>query len=383
MNISDFERLLREGNLPQDFPPEEDKWLKLEQDLEKRRRRGGVIAFPKRLSWALAASVLLLISFGLYHHYTMSNGNVELAGKRVTQPVTPSALQPDSILTQIHQANITPTGLAGSTPKRHIQSTNSAHRQNVIPPRVETVLPPDTAAVVKNKDEARIYELPVRDPQRKPARGQGTLHEPDNTAYDVATSRKFNFGVSALYGLSDISKGQYRVSVDARRNLSKRVFANMQLIASAAKITANTSYEYQVINIGPPGAVPSGGTQQAEANYSGNIYTLGLSPSIGFRVTKNVALSAGPDLQKALGGTVSLRNKEVFRNQINNQSLIDEQQPVAGLDLGLQSAAQVAVNRRLALTLLYRYGLTDYLKKADGAIRNSFLSIGLSYQFTH
>src|ERR1043166_1961054 len=65
MNISDFERLLRDGNRPQHFPAEEAKWLLLEKDLE-RKRRGSVIILSKKMYWAAAASIALLITVGFY-----------------------------------------------------------------------------------------------------------------------------------------------------------------------------------------------------------------------------------------------------------------------------------------------------------------------------
>lgn len=385
MNISDFERLLREGSEPQHFPPEEDKWLKLEEDLKNKKRRGLVIALPKPLSWAVAASILLLISIGLYNRYTTApQADAEIAVKKPQQPSMLSRQYDTAMMQTRPQLQEVVAGSSHPAPAQRSHNTNTPERKQEVPQVNEAVLQRDTVALVKEKTDIRTQELPKPEQQPKQQRKQDVLPEPDNTDFDIASrERKINFGVSALYGLSDVSKGQYRVSVDARRNLSKRVFANVQLIASTATVTNSTSYEYQVIGIGPPGigVLPENTTQQVEANYSGNIYTLGLSPSIGFRVTRKVALSTGPDIQKRVGGSMSLVNGDAFRNQITNQSLVDEKQQVAALDFGLQSAAQVDVSRRLALTLLYRYGLTNYLEKTEGATRNSFMSVGLSYQF--
>lgn len=386
MNISDFERLLRDGNAPREFPPEEHRWQELKRDLKKERRRGGVMAFPKWLPGALAASLLLLIFLGIYYRYAVQHTNdvSPLAGKE-TRPSLPRILRPASAPARLRPSGTSPAATAlrgGKAPKQPAQTSVPAPALQTAP---KQQLPPatDTAVMVSKDRESQQPEPPATGPQRRLPRIQDPQPEPDNTVRGLATAQKINLGVSALYGLSSVSKGQYRVSVDARRSLSGRLFASVQLIASAAKFETKAAYEYQVISVGPPGIgpPPATGMQQAEAIYSGSIYTLGFSPGIGFRLTKKIAVSAGPDLQKAVGGAISLRNKETFRNQFNNQSLIDEQQSVSALDFGLQSAAQVAVSRQLALTLLYRYGLTDYLKKEGGATRNSFLSIGLSYQF--
>jgi len=374
MNISEFERLLRENTPEFPFPPEADRWLKLERELRQRKTR----TLPVIFRWSAAAAVLLLIATGLYRF-------INVPAEKYPASVRLNKMDRPHIIPQPVDP-VPPSQIPANPPReRPVQAVIAAKTTlNKMPPEPDTPggdIKPAPVPAVNTQSDA---EFPIVQ-QSPPQRQAPDREDPEPLRFQTAPrDRKIQLGITALYGMSDISKGQYRLALEGRRNLSARVFANMQLMAAAATIASNTDYRYQSITLDPPGtAVPSMAVQTASAQYRGSVYTLGFSPGIGIQLTKKLALSVGPDVQKRLGGALSLSNREEFRNPINNRSLIDERKQVADVDFGMQSAARMNLNSNLAFTLLYRYGLTDYLKTVDGTVRNSFFSLGLSYRFIH
>jgi hypothetical protein len=372
MNITEFERLLRENTADEHFPPQEDKWLALESELQERKSKAFPIVFP----WAAAASTALLIATGLYYFLSDSKKQVPQSA-RVER--TESRPFPSRVMDSTHR---TPE-LSISQSKKQVEvaitekkKSTAAVLQRTDTPIVSEVPAAPRIRAAQPDPQAPVAQQPV---QQQPARVPEAPELPEFQA--DPKERRLQLGITAFYGMSDISKGQYRLALDGRRNLSGRVFANVQLTAAAATIASNTDYTYQSVSMGPPGAAPSMAVQTTSAQYRGSVYTLGFSPGIGMQVTKKLALSVGPDVQKRLGGDLTLSNKADFRNPISHRSLIDERKEVADVDFGMQSAVLMNVNRNLAFTLLYRYGITEYLKTSEGAVRNSFISIGLSYRF--
>lgn len=328
----------------------------------------------KRVYWA-AAAIVLLLSIGYFGLRNTQEGTEDVAvtPQHNAQKKEQPALQQDMINVAM-DTKASPSAFQRSA----VNVAFKEQKQNA--PKEDNVSA-DSAVVANVPGQEKRQTQPAEQKQVLPKHNDMPLFNDNRNQYASNPAPKMAFGFSAFYGFSGIAKAQYRVSVDAKRNLSKKLFANVQLVASTARLSTSNSYQYQVISIGAAGAAPTTSTQETQATYSGNVYNLGLTPSIGIRLTKSVSVSAGPDIQKSLTGSVMLTNKDDFRNQINNQTLIDEQQEVAGLDIGIQSAAQVNVSSHFAFNLFYRYGFTDYLKKSNSSLRNSFICVGLSYNF--
>lgn len=377
MNISEFERQLRESQRSDGHPPQESAWLKLEQELRQKKRGLVWLAVPALRRWPAAAAVILLIGVGYFARFRTSVPPApELSRK--TGIGTPAAPGADKSLydapTTPRAVPTRPGGIAGFRPHPRPPRRDEAGNQ---PP--SSLLPAaDTVIVAASLPEpVTPGEAPPAVPSWWPQTSGERIGITDDEPSPAA--RKLYFGISAQYGRSDFSSGQYRLALDARRDLSDRIFASVQVNASAASIASRNVYQYQSFGY-TPGADAVTGTQPATAHYRGNVFSIGLSPSLGVRAGKLLSLSAGADLQKLLTSRLNLSNKDDFRNQVTQQTLIDDEQHVADFDFGLQSAAQLHVNPRLEVSMTYRYGLTNYFSRNLTVVRNSYLSAGLSYR---
>jgi len=391
MKPSDFERHIKENTTPQFFSPDEDKWLMLEKDLDKRKRRRFFLFRVTSLS-----IVTLLILAGLISLYqsrpTVSKTTIKAKDVQSIRNDTalPSSGKPNTSVNP--EQDSVPQSAQYSTLQASVVSKDSGMVQS------GNHINKQTVAEVEEREIQSHYFLPHQDSlfATRVITPLLIFPTPPDSAYttsiDLTTLPKTNglstphrpliFGVSALYCFPGISKSQFRISLDAKKYFSQNVFAAIQLVASQAKISESDVHQYQVIELMPLSVPPQQtGTRDVQATYSGKAYTLGIAPSIGIDFGKRVSLSAGADLQHTLANSIPLTNKEEFNNQINDQLLVKEKQEISSLEIGLQSRLQLHINKQVAFNLLYRYALSDYFKETSFTTRNSFVAVGLSYNF--
>ena len=373
MKQTDFERHLKAAGEAQTHTPKEGSWELLEAQLHPPLQKRTLFSTPTRY-WAAAAAVLLLIAVGAFLFYSPP-AKQPLAGKKSQTPRANKVGPPNF---RDHPAPVVAHSGPPKSSKSRMQKSygKQTEEQNI----------PELKAPLPKKDTAALTQIALS-PETPPAedvprRQPGALPLPAES-YAGRRSSKTAFDVSALYGFPGALSTQYRVSVEARRPLSRKFFVQVQLQASRIGVEAQQDYTYQSVSIGGggPGAAapPEPTTQQTEAVYTGTLYNVGFSPGIGLQLLKNTSFTVGPDVQKPVSGAVTLRNEEAFRNQITGAPLIEETRAVPSLDFGFQSRLQVGLTPHFSINLLYRQGFTSY--GPVHSTRNSFAGMGLSYRF--
>src|SRR5690606_5359140 len=113
------------------------------------------------------------------------------------------------------------------------------------------------------------------------------------------------------------------------------------------------------------------------ANYGRNVVSLGVNPSVGIRLSRNVSVSAGAAAFRNLNPTLQLTNEQQFDQAILNHNIVDADQNVTEWDLGLTCNADFKLTEHLSVNGNYRQRLTNYLNINNTFRKNSGFNIGL------
>jgi hypothetical protein len=386
MNISDFEKRMKETLDEVEYTPGEGGWAKMQQSLQQKTNTPKVLAFP---AWKMAATVALLISTGFLMKYLFfTSGSIT----PVPAPTHPSAAQGYA------QQHIRDEAAAVPVPVSNVPGRNSSRlakqtipvypaypaagrnpqQENYNTTKEEEQLMdkvPLTEQKLDMKDIAIQPQAPVtpgEDKKKEPAYKNVPEWEPAKDQYRSG----FNLGVAANVGKPSLGNFQYNVGIVARQKISEKFYAEAGI--SLASVQVNYS-ERQTFygNMGADFVSSQPYEISYDANFASNIISIGVSPSIGFQATKNISLSVGGEINRNLNPTLNLKNGADINNKGYN--MISPTRGVTNWDMGLSGYIDYKLGKKLLLNARFRQGLTQYILVNDRSFKNSGLNLGLKY----
>lgn len=390
MTRHEFEEQMKDKLQEQQFAPREDLWLKLQAELQQNN------AAPRKV-WLfapmkMAASAAVLLSLGLATFYVVKEYNHETIGPSVvkqqsTEP-SKSNIIPSTIPTQqpvsITQNQVNNSIRVAVKNNHNIKQQFSEGREGeshvVLPLEKppEVVQPNNTSNTAKN-DAVK--------------NGNGQRKEQDPTAFGKdlyyagnnlnKTDKAIHLGMTANVGSSTISNVGYQVGVVGQGNLNQTFFVEAGLTVASNTVNTSNDYTFPGVSISNDGFVNSSEKTSTDikADYTRNVISVGFTPAIGIKATKQLSFSTGGSVYRNLNPSLSLDNKsEIDPNALSN-NIINRTQNVANWDLGLNCNASYKVTKSLSLNVNYRKGLTDYLQQDNKYIKNSGVQFGLKFLF--
>jgi len=392
MNRSEFEHWMKEKMEQQPFFPSEDKWNKLQQELQQPRPRRQAFIFFPFVKIAAGIVVVAGLGSGIYFlNNTSETSDVPArtasldATKPSANPEKPAAeYEPAAAQgTWAHSTEIAkaatghqqtkPSWLPAETTV--LQPSAPQDEGEVLPALQETHTKP-AIIVTKNKLEEQVKQQ--ADP-KSPV--YYALHEEENGRSTRGSG--IGLGLAANIGKPSVGSIGYQVGLVGRKEI------NSHLYLEAAIAMASTTVSYSEQHTFPGLAA---GFDQMEnltksepttvnANYGRNVVSLGVNPSVGIRLSRNVSVSAGAAAFRNLNPTLQLTNEQQFDQAILNHNIVDADQNVTEWDLGITGNADFKLTENLSVNANYRQGLTNYLNINNAFRKNSGFNIGLKYIF--
>ncbi len=379
MNLSDLEQRMKEDFDEIDFSPKVHEWERMQEAL-KPRRASLLLLLPFHKAVAAAALLVCIGTTGLYLFFSRpeKNGIVLSPDHSKHLPAAPRAAQhfpkPDEA-----EPNHYPT-FSGIAKKDMLPA--KAQDEPVLPePGKHNILP-----VTPEDPVTTIQEQPLatnHDNSRKRSLPR-TAEQPGYDHYLAAanSNNALRLGLAANVGKPSLGNVQYNFGVVARKNLSGKLYAEANVSLSSSNISY---WEQGPPVVGIPGDGLSNVTEPTNLNFNSNIISIGVAPSLGFKVAPKLSVSAGGDLYRALNRNLKPQFTEAeFNKGVKPKLPGDNALPernITNWDFGLKAQVEYKLNPNFSLSTQYRQGLTQYILIDGKSLKNSNFTLGLKFYF--
>lgn len=398
MNRNEFENWMKDKVEDQQFSPSEDLWLKLHADLQK-PAAGKKTAFF--LPWMkIAASVLIILSLGVATTYFIKDNNQQDNVIVVNKKQNNSSQQTNSNKPNTPSETNTPAtnNIAKVQPKANNQTNKVSisadaylkPQQNINPlfKNMDEIVAPEIVQTNKTEQKEQVDILPEKEHKNYVSnnRDKQPLQDANDPLYvkNDRGQQAINLGMSANIGKSSVSDvAGYQVGVVGRGNISKRIFVEAGISVASNTVGYSNQHSFPGVEIGSDGLTnhANNTTTNVQANYSRNVISVGVTPSVGVKVTKKLSLSTGGALYRNLNPSLALTNEKDIESAALSKDIISTSQKISNWDIGVTCNADYKVTKNLSFNINYRKGITDYLQKNNKYEKNSGVQLGLKYLF--
>lgn len=388
MNRNEFENWMKDKVEDQQFSPSEDLWLKLQADLQKPAAGQNKAVF---LPWMkIAASVLIILSLGVATRYFIrdkdqQDNEIVTIQKQIKVPQQTNDSKQDTPTTQ----NIASVQSAINKSANKVFNTSDQYLKppqksgNLFIKNKEEIIIPAIAQTNKAEKKNQVEILPEK--EHKKYENDDRQPSPDEPLYvsNNNTHRAINLGMSANVGKSTTSDLGYQVGVVGHGNISKRIFVEAGISVASNTVSYSSQHSFPGVEIGSDGLTnyANNTTTDVQANYSRNVISVGVTPSIGVKVTQRLSLSTGGAVYRNLNPSLALTNENDIESAALSKDIISTSQKINNWDIGVTCNADYKVTKNLSFNINYRKGITDYLQKNNKYEKNSGVQVGLKFLF--
>jgi hypothetical protein len=394
MNRNEFENWMKDKVEDQQFLPSEDLWLKLQADLQKPAAGQKKVFF---LPWMkMAASVLIILSLGVATRYFIKNNDREDNVIVATEKQNKASQQINDSKQNTPPVTITPTtdNIARLQPAVNKNLNKVFHtsdrylkpqqNNNLFIKDKEEITNPVMVQTNKPEEKNQVEILPENE-HKNYVNNRQPLPDPYGPLYVKNNNehQAINLGMSANVGKSTISDLGYQVGVVGHGNISKRIFVEAGISVASNTVSYSNQHSFPGVEIGSDGLTnyANNTTTNVQANYSRNVISVGVTPSIGVKVTQRLSLSTGGAVYRNLNPSLALTNENDIESAALSKDIISTSQKISNWDVGVTCNADYKVTKNLSFNINYRKGITDYLQKNNKYEKNSGVQLGLKFLF--
>lgn len=404
MNQNEMEEWMRKKLESRPFPPAESGWEKLQAALQQPQpapKNKRVFALPV---WSrVAAAAAFLLAAGTTGYYLSQKEGTEMVMPSAVaiqkqQPalsnIQPPVASSSPILSADRADDKTPTQLPSATPVNTYQpvaKSGNAHKefQEKAPMAPAPYTPPAPDNIAKHTEPSDNQPVLVATPQQNNITDKQPGKQPPAAPFtmsgynqdDETIKRPMNVGVAALVGRASVGKMNYQLGVIARQKLSDKLFAEATLALAATDVTYNRQNNFNGVKTGSQNISGLTYSRTVNTEYNTNVISMGVSPVIGYKLTRNIAVSVGGAVYRNFNKSLSLKNEDNVDQAAIETSVISTSETIRQWDAGLTGGAEYKVTGKISVNAQYRYGLSTYMFLDNKAIRNSGINVGLKCLF--
>jgi hypothetical protein len=383
MNRNELEQWMKNTLGEQPFTPDEAGWAKLQAALPQKpvaKENNKRTFFIAPLWFKTAAAAALLFAAATSYYFLKDDKTthpIAASTKLAETPVIQQSLQSDG--TQKVQEEIIPLQ----------QPVADAHHAQVASSTSLIIPAADTKKIVQEPQKTISAERPsiVNTTDQKPIQDI-TIPKKETASYiaDYTPEKKeratapLNIGVAAQLGRASVGNMQYQLGLVAHKDISDKFYAEATLAVAATDVRYNQERSFSGLSFdGISNAITY--EEKVNTQYGRNVVSMGISPGIGYRITRQLAVAAGASVYRNLNESLSLKNDGSLAESAFSSEAINATKPINQWDLGLTGNASFNVSHKLSVSAQYRYGLSAYMEANNQQIRNSGMNIGLKYLF--
>lgn len=406
MSEKDFDQLLRSKMDEQELLHKPSGWDKVFNELHNQNDKNvlpflpqepaaPINNFSKKYIWMAACAVAIVGVFCISTLLTdkhQANNYLEVAVEHENNSIPNS---PTNISQQPIDQNFTSNN-NGVVNQVKVSNTNTATKVHVansanpIPKGVtsnndpylipfnsdkQTILHQD---VVKQEQIQEVFDVQNELPKSKQKSNDLDMrYIAENSA---KTNRNLILGVNGGYNFGNMNSG-YTVSLKGRADITNVVYVD----ASVGVNMNNLPYTAASVPISSAKARPSFNDQNAVhlpavKNPTQQLLYVQFNPSVGYKVTNNINVSVGGDLQQIVQDRKEEDINIIFNPEKNKTGLIPQ------TDWGLTAKTEVKLGKRLSAGLLYREGINNIISAPPSPelsyINRRYMQVQLTYNIT-
>lgn len=392
MNRSDFEDWLRNEVENTPFQASEAGWMRMQNALKKQpEQKKGLFFWTSPMKMAAGLVVVLTLGTITYFLYPANQSYIpEMASASIGQPII---IENEVTSVAEHQNSSTTTFSPRTTetivPRQPKVSTISyaAIKQTSIASQ-ETQSTETEAAAVQE----------VLQPKANLSDAVKHVQTPSVISFDITPKTSFGvnptyWGVTGSWGTTNLGGPNYTLGITGRKDLSERIFVDATLALARTSVSYSDHHSFTGLYIGqaPNGATPGIATSNEEgfesytlkedvqANYAGNIVSVGIAPLLGVKITPRLSLIGGPYAFHNINAGVSLHNAQDISQEAIQYQVIPEKNTVNSWDIGVKSSLEYHIFHAFSIHAGYRYGLSNYMLHNNQSYRNSGVDFGFRY----
>jgi hypothetical protein len=407
MSTNEFDRLIRDKFDSGEFDYKPEGWQQLSRKMDLtppgKTMATGAAGIGRWLPKAgIAAGIAAIIGISAY--FMDHNTTAPHPQDTVTKTTTPTAVPTQApVVTNTTAPATVPATTTNAT--THVTvAAQSGNRPANATTRQQQTVPNTVVPQANNNNHVQVAQTNNNNPQQpQPAETRKPVtplpKQPDfgENAYAADDKKQQRSGRTSFSLAGGVNYGSlntgYTVGVSARRKLGDGRFyveGDLAFVNSSAPKAASVSEaQYDALNTnysGTNNTGSSGGNGPAamaavsapvktvsQEQALNSLYYLQFSPSVGYNVQKNIAVSVGADVQRLLQNNSNGETPVVLES--------DELKLIPQTDVGLTGKAEYGVTRRLKAGMLYREGVNalidnKYINRRYVQVQVKFLLFG-------
>ncbi len=379
MSRNDFDELLRKKMDEEELVYNPAHWEQLARRLPQAAPQQIPFRLRKRILWpiGIAAATLLAVGsvflwFGQTEEHTVNPSYTE-AHRPVENKTTPELKTPDSQ----SQHHLKPATYAGAPIIDHSLPSRPAPPSDVTPAPLinqnhnSNELPDHHGSSVTPEDFNATKSIATH-------RDRNSSLNPETTQDDYFNAytllQKHPEGRTSLAVGGGVNYGTFKTGVtfgiSARQYLGNRMFVDGTVAMNINQGNDNTlHYTGNVMNDLLSG---NGNTRSRPSGHfypANDFYYIQVNPTIGYKLTKQFSLSAGPDVQQLLRDGSD--NALMFLN--------DEVKMIPDLDVGMTGKAEFAITPNIQSGIIYREGLNNAVRNSNDFLNRRYIQVQMRY----
>ena len=396
MNRNEVEQWMKESLEKRDYAPTEDTWKKLQEAIVPPAKKNRVW-FLGSLSggWKAAASLALVVvaasvTYLVRNDVGKSVNNISVVSEKgpqaspVVVPEGPETSVSNEILViNEPDAKVNRTGI----------NVTARDNEGATMPLANETSPTGPSPVEETLESGNLVpeqrqDMKIGVSPKEETRAEKPVNRSPQIAQDLVKPERvynnsLNVGIAAQAGSASVGNMRYQVGIVARKNLSEKFYTSATVSLASTNVSAAEQNTFPVVSMVSFGSsVDADITEKSvEAQYGKDILAIGVSPNIGYRLTRRLAVTAGVAVYRNLDQSLSLTNEGEIDVATLSNNVISTSQTISQWDAGVTGSASYNVSKKLAVDVQYRYGLSNYLYSDGEGVRNSGLGIGLNYMF--
>ncbi|MBS1585060.1 MAG: hypothetical protein JSS82_05885 [Bacteroidetes bacterium] len=401
MKANEFDKAIRRAYEQGSFEYQPSQWERMAQQLtEAEGRKRKSLAWLPFLSYA--ASVVFMVSVGAFLMRDSITRNTRVSGEAASDRNI-VLVQPEVKQDALPQAgtNAQRPALRFPTPKAPTAQPSlipqaQAPLLAVAVPQYDEKLYSNADIVTPNAPRTTFkapkyidFTSPIYEPMEREHTGKTIISVSGGLNYG-ATNSGYSLGFTAFRKLGEniFVEGDFAFV----NNLSgKRTeLATENAYALAANATAQSASPTLGGGAAKPAATthgtaarPSAATDHTDNNVTApspvvpvpvrgshyNMYYAQVTPTVGYNVFKNLALSGGADVQRLL------QNDQLMTVSEN----VVDAKLIPNYDFGFVGKTEYAISKQLKATVYYRHGLNNAISGSDKYIDRNYLQLQLKF----
>ncbi len=381
MKPKEFDELVRQKFDQSDFAYKPGSWDQLAEQMDGRARKRSVMMWWLMPLAGIAASVAMAMGVTSILHLQGTG----LSGQSTAFVSSGNFEKPQMLLNEPATTMVATEQYTASNNTNTTQAHTNKNKKVAVEEKFAISFENAVGFIAAKKNDFAIKEVLIPKKEKKNAvvvnEGYNTFKPEEGPLKPVKTTITLSGGVNR-----GSQNSGFAVGATVRRMLNDKVFVESDVAFAGTNNTQSTQMRESPVaasaaRMGAKSAARGTMTEDnkttvnsmpqqgplVNVNQSYNLYYAQVSPSIGYKVMRNMSVGVGPDFEQALADNRPAPSTET-RNNVSVAPLFD---------VGFIGKTEYSVTKKVKAGVMYRKGINNILTPMDKYIDRDYLQVQL------